>query len=66
MEVTMPKAFDLLAAAAAFAREQGIHISDPMLVERFVTDATPRLKAALGDSALIHGTRTESLFERWS
>ena len=63
LDVTMPKAFDLLAAAAAFAREHGIHINDPMLVERFVTDATPRLKAALGDTALIQGTRTENMFE---
>jgi hypothetical protein len=59
----MPKAFELLAAAAAFARKHRIPINDPMLVEQFVADAKPRLKAALDDTALIHGKRTENLFE---
>jgi len=57
------KAFDLLASVAAFAREQGIPLNEPMLVERFMADAAPRLKKALADPTLIHGSRTERLFE---
>ncbi|MDX3809044.1 MAG: hypothetical protein QHC89_22005, partial [Bosea sp. (in: a-proteobacteria)] len=57
------KAFDLLASVAAFARENGIALNDPSLVARFITDAERRLKAALSDPTLIHGSRTERLFE---
>lgn len=57
------KAFDLLAAVATFAREHGIGLNDPALVERFMADAAPRLKEALADPALLHGSRTERLFE---
>lgn len=57
------KAFDLLASVAAFAREHAIALNDPSLVERFVADATPKLEEALADPALIHGSRTERLFE---
>lgn len=57
------KAFDLLASVAAFARDHDIALNDPSLVERFIADATPRLKEALADPALIHGSRTERLFE---
>jgi hypothetical protein len=59
----MPKAFDLLAAAAAFARQNRITINDPNLVNLFVQDAAPRLEEALGDAPLIYGSRTENLFE---
>ncbi|MDW9830854.1 hypothetical protein GOB24_25200 [Sinorhizobium meliloti] len=58
-----PKAFDLLASVAAFAREKGIALNDPLLAARFIADAEPRLKAALSDPTLIHGSRTEHLFE---
>lgn len=57
------KAFDLLASVATFARENGIALNDPSLVTRFIEDAEPRLKAALSDPTLIHGSRTERLFE---
>lgn len=57
------KAFDLLASVAAFARERGIALNDPSLVERYIADAAPKLKEALIDSTLIHGSRTERLFE---
>lgn len=57
------KAFDLLASVAAFAREKGIALNDPSLVARFMADAERRLKAALSDTTLIHGSRTERLFE---
>lgn len=57
------KAFDLLASVAAFAREHKIALNDPLLVERFIADAAPKLKEALADPTLIHGSRTERLFE---
>ncbi|UPT97741.1 hypothetical protein J4G48_0006500 [Bradyrhizobium barranii subsp. apii] len=57
------KAFDLLASVAAFAREHAIALNDPSLVERFIADAGPKLKEALVDPTLIHGWRTERLFE---
>lgn len=57
------KAFALLASVASFARERGIALNEPTLVEKFMTDAEPRLKEALGDHTLIHGSRTERLFE---
>ncbi|MCF3946951.1 hypothetical protein [Acidiphilium iwatense] len=57
------KAFELLASVAAFAREKGIAMNDPSLVTQFIGDAEPRLKAALSDPPLIHGSRTERLFE---
>jgi hypothetical protein len=52
----MSKPFDLLGVAAAFAKEHGIPLNDPSLVDRFMTAAAPRLTAALRDSALIQPT----------
>lgn len=57
------KAFELLASVAIFARKNGIALNDPALVERFMADAEPRLRDALSDPALIHGSRIERLFE---
>lgn len=57
------KSFDLLASVAVFARRNGIALNDPMLVERFMADAAPRLREALADPTLIHGSRVERLFE---
>lgn len=57
------KAFDLLAPVAVFARRNGIALNDPTLIDRFMADAAPRLREALADPALIHGSRVERLFE---
>lgn len=57
------KAFDLLASAASFARNKRIALNDPALVDRFLADARPQLAKALADKNLIHGSRTERLFE---
>ncbi|MBP2463794.1 MULTISPECIES: hypothetical protein [unclassified Rhizobium] len=57
------KAFDLLASVAVFACKNGIALTDKTLVERFMADAEPRLREALADLALIHGSRVERLFE---
>lgn len=58
-----PKVFDLLALAAAFAQRHGLSLNDTALVEQFLADAAPRLKAALADPTLLHGARTERMFE---
>lgn len=57
------KAFDLLASLAAFAQRNRIPLNDPALIDRFMADARPRLESALADKTLIHGSRTEKLFE---
>ena len=57
------KAFDLVALAAAFAQRHGVGLNDPALIERFLADAAPRLKAALADPTFLHGARTERMFE---
>lgn len=57
------KAFDLLASVAIFARKNGIALNDPELVDRFMADAAPRLREALADPTLIHGSRIERMFE---
>ncbi|PZU66721.1 hypothetical protein [Sphingobium sp.] len=62
-EQAQPKPFDLLASLAAFAQREEIALNDPTLIDRFMTDARPRLETALSDATLIHGSRTERLFE---
>jgi hypothetical protein len=57
------KAFDLLASLAVFAQRNRIALNDPVLIDRFMADARPRLESALADKTLIHGSRTERLFE---
>ena len=39
----------------AFALRHGLGLNDPALVEWFLADAAPRLKAALADPTLLHG-----------
>ena len=58
-----PKPFDLLALLAAFARDKGIALDHPELVEIFTADAGRKLERALTDTTLLHGSRTERLFE---
>ncbi|WP_198963546.1 hypothetical protein [Sinorhizobium fredii] len=57
------KAFDLLASVAVFARRNGVALNDPTLVDRFMADIAPRLREALADPTLVHGSRIERLFE---
>ena len=57
------KAFNLLAIAATFAQEHNLSLNDPAFIERFLADAAPRLQTALADPTLIHGSRTERMFE---
>jgi hypothetical protein len=57
------KPFDLLASLASFAHARGIPLTDPELIPAFTADASEQLTAALDDPALLHGSRTERLFE---
>jgi hypothetical protein len=57
------KPFDLLASLASFAHARGIPLTDPELIPTFTADANEQLTAALGDPVLLHGSRTERLFE---
>lgn len=57
------KAFDLLALVAGFAQQNNLALNDPALVDNFFADAAPSLKTALADPTLIHGARTERMFE---
>lgn len=57
------KPFGLLASLASFAHARGIPLTDPELIPAFAADATEQLAAALDDPALLHGSRTERLFE---
>ena len=57
------KAFDLLALVARFAQQNKLALNDPALVDKFFAEAAPSLKTALSDPTLIHGARTERMFE---
>ena len=59
----MDKPFDLLALVAAFAQRHRVSLNDPTLVERFFADAAPRLRDMLANPTVLHGARTERLFE---
>jgi hypothetical protein len=57
------KEFDLVALAAAYARDTGIPLNHPGLAESFSEAAAKRLRGALTDPLLLHGSRTQNLFE---
>lgn len=59
----MGKDFDLLTQLAAFARANGISLTEPDIAERFAADVVPRARAAVQDRNLVYGMRTERLFE---
>jgi hypothetical protein len=60
---TRAQGFDLLIELARFSSERSVPLNDPSIIDRFFADTGPRLKKALEDKALMHGARTESLFE---
>lgn len=57
------KAFDLLTELARFASDQRVSLNDPTVIEQFFAHSEPRLREALADKILMHGARTERLFE---
>ena len=59
----MPKPFDLLAEFAKFGAENRISLRDPQAIELFTTDARKAINGALSDNSLLHGQRTQAMFE---
>ncbi len=57
------KPFDLLSELAKFGREHKISMNDSHIVSKFTTFVSDELSTALSDPALLHGQRTESMFE---
>ena len=58
-----PKPFELLAELAKFSLEDGISLNHPQAVPKFAAFAEDVLSRALANPALLHGQRTEAMFE---
>ena len=61
--MTSKPPIDLLATFARFGREQRMSLRDPKFAERFTGAVTEKLAEALGNDILLHGQRTENMFE---
>ncbi len=61
--LVVSKPFDLLNAFAAFGREQNLRLNDSHARERFGDHVAKALDQALNDPALLHGQRTQNMFE---
>lgn len=61
--MTSKSPIDLLAAVARFGREQRMSLRDPKFAEAFTSAVTEKLAEALGNDILLHGQRTENMFE---
>ena len=57
------KPFDLLAEFGRFGNETKMSLRDPATLSAFTGHVGDRVEGALGDSALLHGQRTEAMFE---
>ena len=57
------KPFDLLSILADFGLERGMRLNDPATITEFLESAKADLTRAQGDSVLLHGQRTEAMFE---
>ena len=55
--------FDLLAELGRFSLERGISLNDLQAVPKFTDSVGNALNRALSNSALLHGQRTEAMFE---
>src|SRR5689334_17565697 len=58
-----PIRFDLLDAFAAFGQQEKVSLRDPAATTGFVDRARASVEASLSNDALLHGLRTESMFE---
>ncbi len=58
-----PIRFDLIEAFAAFGRDEEISIRDPAAADGFVARARASVERSLSNEALLHGLRTQSMFE---
>lgn len=54
---------DILFSFARFGREQSLSLKDPKAREAFLADVTKTLDRALDDGILLHGHRTQNMFE---
>jgi hypothetical protein len=61
--VTSKPPIDLLATFARVGREQRISLRDPKFAETFTGVAKERLAEALNNDILLHGQRTQNMFE---
>lgn len=57
------RTFDLLSAFARFGRDHRISLRDPSAMAAFFRTVTGPLAAAVENDALLHGQRTENMFE---
>ena len=55
--------FDLLAQFAEFGHQRNYSLSDPRTIQEFTNSAGNALKGALTNPILLHGQRTEAMFE---
>lgn len=59
----MDKPFELLAELGKFSREHRTSLRDPKTIAEFLGHASVEIQRAIGDKALLHGHRTEAMFE---
>lgn len=59
----MPKPFNLLAELATCGVERRLSLRDPALKEAFGAHVSSSVDRALADDILLHGQRTEAMFE---
>jgi hypothetical protein len=59
----MPKPFNLLAELATFGVERRLSLRDPALKEAFGAHVRSSVDEALSDDIMLHGQRTEAMFE---
>ena len=57
------KPFDLLGMFGKFGLERRVSLRDPETIAAFIDKAGKDVEGALEDSALLHGQRTEAMFE---
>ena len=58
-----PKPFELLEELGKFSLESGVPLNHPQAVPKFATFAEDVLSKSLANPALLHGKRTEAMFE---
>ena len=63
MHGTDRKPFDLLSMLSDFGLERGMRINHPETIAAFLESAKAALTNAQDDSALLHGQRTQAMFE---
>ena len=59
----MSKPFDLLEILGRFGLERKVSLRDPATISAFIDQASKNVEDALKDSELMHGQRTEAMFE---